>query len=206
VEEFFRLFHTIDPVWVYTLVLSVALLENIFPPAPSDIMIVAAGSLVGMGQLDFSLTLVCATAGSTSGFMIMYKIGEWFGDHILERGKIRFIPIEAVHKVEKWFSQYGYWIIVVNRFLTGTRAVVSFFAGMSELKLLPTTVLCFVSAMIWNAILIATGTYLGHNWERIGFYLTTYSHAVTAIVIILVLLLAARFVYNRRGVRQNRGA
>jgi membrane protein DedA with SNARE-associated domain len=205
VEEFFRLLHSIDPVWVYALVLSVALLENIFPPAPSDIMIVAAGSLVGMGHLDLVLTLVFATIGSTSGFMIMYKIGEWFGDHILEQGKIRFIPIESVHRVEKWFTRYGYAIIVINRFLTGTRAVVSFFAGMSELKLGLTTVLCAVSALIWNGILIASGVYLGHNWERIGFYLNTYSHAVTAVVIVLILLLTAKYIHGRRGTRRNRG-
>jgi membrane protein DedA with SNARE-associated domain len=205
VEEFFRLLNSIDPVWVYVLIMSVAFVENIFPPSPSDIMIVAAGSLVGMGQLDFLVTLLAATTGSTLGFVVMYKIGDWFGDHIVERGKIKFLPLDSVHKVEKWFTRYGYLIIVINRFLTGTRAVVSFFAGMSELKLVPTSFLCFVSALFWNAILVACGYYLGQNWDRIGFYLNTYSQGVTAVAITAVLLLVARYIYNRRGAGQKSG-
>jgi membrane protein DedA with SNARE-associated domain len=198
VQEIFDFISTVEPWQVYAIVLGLALIENLFPPSPSDIMIVAGGSLVGLGQVGFIETLLSATAGSTIGFLIMYKIGDWFGDHILEQGKIKFLPVESVHKVERWFTKYGYAIIVVNRFLTGTRAVVSFFAGMSELKLLPTTVLCFVSALIWNTILVLLGVYLGQNWERIGFYLTTYSQAVTAVVVVAILLWIARYIYFRK--------
>ena len=160
-------------------------------------MIVAAGTLVGLGHVGFIPTLLSATAGSTLGFLIMYKIGDWFGDNILEQGKIKFLPIEQVHRVERWFTKYGYMIIVINRFLTGTRAVVSFFAGMSELKLLPTTLLCFLSALLWNTILVLAGYYLGQNWDRIGLYITTYSQIVTTIIVLVVLIWAARFVYTK---------
>ncbi|HSQ73974.1 MAG TPA: DedA family protein [Bacteroidota bacterium] len=197
-QEIFEFLSTVDPLTVYGLVLGLALLENLFPPAPSDMMIIAAGTLVGLGQVGFVPILLSATAGSVIGFVIMYKIGDWFGDHILEQGKIKFLPIESVHKVERWFVKYGYAIIVVNRFLTGTRAVVSFFAGMSELRLWLTTVLCFVSALIWNAILVTMGMYLGRNWDKIGFYLSTYSQVVTAVVVVLVLLWVAKVIYSKR--------
>ncbi|MCK5572977.1 MAG: DedA family protein, partial [Bacteroidetes bacterium] len=175
----------------------IAFIENIFPPSPSDVMIVAAGSLVGAGTLGFPETLLVATAGSTLGFLAMYKIGDWFGDHILEEGKIRFIPVESVKKVEAWFKRYGYWIIVANRFLAGTRAVVSFFAGMSELNLAVTSLLCLVSALAWNAILVSGGYALGNNWEQITLYLTSYSQIVTGVVIVVLLLLIAKYLYNR---------
>lgn len=196
-QEAFQYLSSIDPLYVYALVMGLALVENLFPPSPSDVMIVAAGTLVGMGHVSFIPSLLSATAGSTLGFMIMYKIGDWFGDHILEQGKIKFLPIEQVHRVERWFQKYGYMIIVINRFLTGTRAVVSFFAGMSELKLLPTTGLCFLSALVWNAILILSGYYLGQNWDRISFFISTYSQIVTTLVVLVVIVWAARFVYKR---------
>jgi membrane protein DedA with SNARE-associated domain len=197
-QDFFQYLNGIDPLVVYALVLGFALVENLFPPSPSDLMIVAAGSLVGIGKVSFTLTLLCATAGSTIGFMMMYKIGDWFGDNILEQGKLKFIPIDAVHKVERWFARYGYAIIVINRFLTGTRAVVSFFAGMSELRLSLTTILCALSALAWNAVLITVGYYLGQNWDRIGLLLNTYSQLVTAVAIVIVVILVVRFVLNRR--------
>jgi membrane protein DedA with SNARE-associated domain len=197
-QDFFQYLNSIDPLVVYALVLGFAFVENLFPPSPSDVMIIAAGSLVGAGKVDFLTTLLSATVGSTMGFLLMYKVGDWFGDNILEKGKLKFIPIEAVHKVEKWFVRYGYAIIVVNRFLTGTRAVVSFFAGMSELRLSVTTVLCALSALAWNAVLVTLGFYLGQNWDRIALLLNTYSQLVTALAIIIVIVLVVRFVLSRR--------
>jgi membrane protein DedA with SNARE-associated domain len=122
----------------------------------------------------------------------MYMIGKWFGRHILEQRKLRFIPLDAVRKVEEWFRKYGYWVVVGNRFLTGTRAVVSFFVGMSELNPAKTVALSFLSALVWNTLLVSAGYGLGNNWERIGFYISAYSQVVTGIVIVAVIALAIR--------------
>jgi membrane protein DedA with SNARE-associated domain len=197
VEYYLQQIHALDPVLVLVLVFSFAFLENLFPPSPSDLMIVAAGSLVGIEHVGFMSTLLCATAGSVGGFLVMYKVGEWFGLRIVERGRIKYLPVDSIHTVEAWFGKYGYWVVVVNRFLTGTRAVVSFFAGMSRLRFGLTTILCAISALCWNAILVGGGYYLGKNWERIGFYLTTYSQVVTTVVVLAVLILVARYFMKR---------
>lgn len=197
-EELVKELTGLNPLWIYAVVACVAFIENFFPPFPSDVIIVFAGSLIGIGGVVFPIALLLATVGSTAGFLVMYKVGEWFGDSILETGKIKFIPVDSVKKVELWFQQYGYWVIVANRFLSGTRAVISFFAGISDLSLLKTTVLSFLSALTWNFILLFAGQKLGENWERIGIYLEAYSRTVTSIVVVVVLLLAVRFYYRRR--------
>jgi membrane protein DedA with SNARE-associated domain len=197
VESLFQQIQSLDPLLVLIFVFGFAFLENIFPPSPSDLMIVAAGSIVGMGGVGFVPTLLCATAGSVSGFLVMYRFGAWFGIKYVEGGRIKYLPVESIRKVEEWFSRYGYWVVVVNRFLTGTRAVVSFFAGMSRLRLGLTTVLCAVSALLWNAILVSGGYYLGRNWERIGVYLNTYSQIVTTIVVIVVAVIVVRYFMQR---------
>lgn len=197
-DQLLHWMQSLSPTLVCFLVFAVAYVENIFPPSPSDTLIVFGGSLVGIGQVGFVETLLCATLGSTLGFMTMYKIGDWFGDNILEQGKVKFIPVSAVKTVESWFQKYGYWLIVANRFLSGTRAVVAFFAGMSELNLLRTTVLSFLSALAWNAILVTAGYYLGKNWERIGFYLSTYSQVVTAILVVVALVWLARVLFSNK--------
>jgi len=197
VEDFIQYVLGLNPVWVLVSVFLIAFVENLFPPSPSDILIVAAGSLVGMGTLGWLETLAAATAGSTLGFLAMYYVGRWFGDHILEQGRVRFLPVSAVRRVESWFRRYGYWIIVVNRFLSGTRAVVSFFAGMSELNLAITSLLCFLSALLWNSLLVYGGYLLGNNWRTIGVYLSTYSQVATGIVLVVVLVLVVRFFATR---------
>lgn len=188
----------LNPIWIYVSVCSVAYLENLFPPFPSDVVVVAAGSLIGVGTIDFSLALVLATVGSTLGFVSMYKVGDWFGVRILETGKIKFIPLDQVHKVELWFRRHGYAVVAANRFLSGTRAVVSFFAGMSELSLINCTILSFISALAWNFILLFAGQKLGENWKNISPYFEAYGKAATAIVLTVVLFLAARYLYRRR--------
>jgi membrane protein DedA with SNARE-associated domain len=128
----------------------------------------------------------------------MYKIGDWFGIHILESGKISFIPVQSVKKAEAWFLKYGYWLIVANRFLAGTRAVVSFFAGMSELKLGTTAILSFLSALVWNAILLTVGYYMGQNWELIEFYIGAYSKIVSFVVIGVIVILTVRYLLKKK--------
>ena len=197
-EEFLLSLNSFDPLLVYALVFGFAFLENLFPPSPSDLVIVAGGTLVGIEHVGFVPMLACATAGSVGGFLVMYKAGAWFGVSIVERGKLRYLPIEAIRKVEAWFARYGYWVVVVNRFLTGTRAVVSFFAGMSGLLFGRTTLLCTISALVWNSILIWGGWTVGRNWQLIGFYLGTYSQAVTALLILVAIVLVIRYFRNRK--------
>jgi membrane protein DedA with SNARE-associated domain len=203
-EDFVHSLAGLSDVWIYAAIFFIAYLENLFPPSPSDMVIVFGGSLAGMGRIDFFGALGAATAGSALGFVTMFGIGHWFGVKILESGKLSFIPRESVDKVEGWFRKYGNWIIIVNRFLTGTRAVVSFFAGMSHMRLLQTTVLCFLSALVWNTILVSSGNYLGQNWEKIGACLTTYTQTVTAIIIIIVLVLVAKYIHGKKKGRSSK--
>lgn len=195
---------SLDPFLLYGMLCFISFVENIFPPSPSDMVVVFGGSLVGLGVIDFVPALLWTTLGSTIGFVTVYKIGDWFGIQIIEKYRPKFFPIEAIHKVEEWFRRYGYWIIVANRFLAGTRAVVAFFSGLSELNFPRTTALSTVSALVWNFALLLGGYMLGKNWERIGSYLGTYSEVVTGIVLLAVLVAAGRVLWMRSKKRKPR--
>ena len=69
---------------------------------------------------------------------------------------------------------------------------------MAQLRLLPTILLCALSAFLWNALLITGGYYLGNNWREIGGYLGTYSEAVTGLIVVLAVFFIARYVYRRK--------
>jgi len=197
-EHFVNFLASLNPIWIYCVAGAIAYIEHIFPPSPSDVILVAAGSLAGLGRVDFTVLLIVSTIGSTAGFFTMYKIGDWFGVRILEAGKLKYIPLEKVHKVEAWFKIYGYWIVVVNRFLAGTRAVIAFFTGMSELSIWRTTLLSSLSSLLWNFLLLFAGRELGKNWKEISFYLETYGKVVSIFVILLILLFVGRNYYKNR--------
>ena len=189
----------LSPAWIYVAVFAISYIENLFPPFPSDVIVVFAGSLVALGQGNAILTVVLATTGSTLGFMSMYWLGYQFGDRILEKERIPFISLDLVHKVQKWFKRYGYWVVVGNRFLAGTRAVISFCTGVSEMNITVTTLLSAGSALLWNSILIYLGYLVGDNWRVIGDYLATYSKIVSIVIAVVILLWAAvKWIRSRR--------
>lgn len=196
-NDLIQFLFTLDPYWIYTIIFLVAFIENIFPPAPSDVLVVFGGALAAMGKGHFLIAFLAGAVGGTLGFMVMYGIGKWFGRKILETGKLKFIKLDELHKFEHWFAAYGYWLIIANRFLTGTRAVVSFFAGISELDFTKTSILSFFSSMVWYIILVYAGYSLGKNWEKVGYYLKTYSIIIAILIIAIILIVLVRYLYKR---------
>ncbi|MCL4540681.1 MAG: DedA family protein [Bacteroidetes bacterium] len=186
-----------DPLYLYLSIFFFAFIENLFPPSPSDLVIAFGGSLVGVGKLDPVLTVFWATLGGTLGFAVVYFIGFFFGKEILNAGKFRFLPLDKVTKVEHWFTKYGYGLVVANRFLSGTRAVISFFAGISKLPFSITLPLCAVSALLWDSLLVFGGAMLGRNWRLLEHYLDIYGLIVVILIIAVSAFFLLRYLYKR---------
>lgn len=186
------------PLWIYLTIFFFAYIENLFPPSPSDIVVVIGGSLVGTGTINFIPLFFSATLGSLAGFLTAFIIGWQFDKKLVHSGKLKFITVEAVEKVETAFRKYGYYLIVANRFLPGTRAVISFFAGMSRLNVNKTTTLSLISSAIWNVILIVLGMSFGKNVDVIDSYLKTYSNIILAITGIVILFFVIKYFITKR--------
>ena len=180
------------PLWIYLTIFFFAYIENLFPPSPSDLIVVIGGSLVVTGTISFIPLLFSATLGSLAGFLTAFIIGWQFDKKLIHSGKIKFINIQSVDKVETAFRKWGYYLIVANRFLPGTRAVISFFAGMSRLNVNKTTILSFISSAIWNVILIYLGITFGKNVDMIDSYLRTYSTIIWIITGGIILFFVIR--------------
>src|SRR5262245_3004474 len=202
IEQMIGWLQQLPPSGVLLFMFFVAYIENIFPPSPSDVLIVFAGTLIGIGTVGFTSSLLITTLGSTTGFMTAYLLGRYF-DRVAHNKMSRFLPINAINQVEGLFQRYGYGVIIANRFLAGTRAIVSFFAGMSRMNLPITTVLCAVSAALWNTILLYLGFIFANNWRRAAGYVETYSKIAT-LVVASALILSLLIYFRRRRRLTNR--
>jgi len=180
-EQAITWLQSLPPLGVLALMFFIAYIENIFPPSPSDVILVFAGTLIGIGVVGFAPALVMATLGSTLGFMTAYVLGRYFEQHFVSGRYHRYLPVNAIHQVERLFNRFGYGVIVANRFLSGTRAIVSFFAGMSKMNLPVTTLLSAVSAAAWNSILLYLGVIFADNWRVAAQYLGLYSKIATVV-------------------------
>ena len=118
----------------------------------------------------------------------MYIIGLTFGRKFIESEKrAKIFGVENIEKTKVWFSNWGYWVIFGNRFLSGTRSVISLFSGMVGLTWLKVLVLSLLSALIWNGMLMYAGYMLGVNWENITSIVSQYNKIVIAITIIVLI-------------------
>lgn len=198
-EAFTEYIFSLEPFLIYLFMIFIAWIENIFPPVPSDLLIVFTGSLVTSNKISLIPSILFTTLGSSLGFLTMYMIGNKFGAVIVNNQYYKFISAEALNKIESWFIKHGLSIIILNRFLSGTRAFISFAAGFMHLHL-PTTILfATISSLLWNSILIYFGYSLGSQWQIIGMYLSTYGQFVTGILLfVLVIYWAWKIFYKNK--------
>ncbi len=197
-EDILARIGTFSPLWIYITLFFFAFIENVFPPSPSDVVTVVGGSLIGTGSINFLFALAFSTLGSILGFILMFYIGSTIDKKIIHSSKIKFIPLESLDKVETWFRKYGYFVVVANRFMPGTRAVISFFAGISNLDPKKTVILCFISALLWNAVMLYLGFIFGDNVHAVDEYLTTYSNIVIAGTVVVILFFIVRIFFRKR--------
>lgn len=173
------------PVWgllVATFV--VVYIENLVPPWPGDVLLVFMGTLVGMDVLGMWPALLASTAGSFAGFASAYGLGRKYGEAIAQSPWVPFITPPLIVKVERWFDKYHGLIIASNRFLAGTRAVISFTAGIVKMPFPRTMIYATLSSFAWNYMLLTVGTHLGSRWRDIYGYIATYGWIITGIIVV----------------------
>jgi membrane protein DedA with SNARE-associated domain len=161
-------------------------------------VVVVGGTLIATGAIHFIPTLILTSLGTVIGFMVLFYIGSTVDKKVIHSGKFKFIPVDAIDKVEIWFKKYGYGIILANRFMPGTRAVISFFAGLSHLDVKRTIILSTISAFIWNALILYLGYIFGDNVELVDQYLTTYRNIVIGVTLGVVLFFIIRFYFRKK--------
>ncbi len=193
-EEFLRsIFSQVDPTLAYGILLVSAFVENIFPPIPGDTVTVLGAYLITTEQLGFWGVYASTTIGSVIGFYTMFMIGRKFGPAFFDsRIGSRFFSSKHVDRVERWFDKYGVWVVAANRFLSGTRSVVSLFAGFFKMDGYTVLGLSLLSAAVWNGLLIYGGYQLGVNWKAITSILSQYNKIVIVLTLVLILFFIVR--------------
>ncbi len=194
----------VDPLLAYLILFVSAYIENTFPPVPGDTVTVIGAYLITTGKLSFTGVWFSTTLGSVLGFFTMYLIGSKLGKEFISNEKrAKIFGFDRIEKIEVWFAKYGYGVILANRFLSGTRSVISLFAGIFKLKSLWVLILATLSALIWNGILMYAGYVLGVNWESITGIISQYNQIV---IILTVLLISGFIIYKfviKRRVKKN---
>jgi membrane protein DedA with SNARE-associated domain len=146
-------------------------LESIFPPIPSEIVLLLAGFNVDTGRFPLGLAILAATIGSVVGAWALYGVGAWIRDDRMERFLARvgrwigFTP-EDVATGFRWFDRHGAKVVFFGRLIPVVRSVVSIPAGAERMPFWRFTLLTTAGSLLWNAVWIGLGNLLGDRWHQ----------------------------------------
>ncbi|MFA3782657.1 DedA family protein [Melioribacteraceae bacterium 4301-Me] len=196
-EQILSYINNLNPFLIVIVLFFFSFIENIFPPSPSDIVIVIGATIVANSIFLFIPILLITSLGSSLGFIVMYYVGSKFGEKVIRKGKLKFVKKEALYKADLWFSKYGYKLIIINRFLPGTRSVVSFFCGIHNLVPVKTFIYAAISSFLWYSLLIYLGVQLERNVQLIDKYLEAYSNIILSLTILLFVFIFIKFLLRK---------
>ena len=169
------------------------LVETVFPPIPSELVLPFAGFLIGQGELHPITTLVAATAGSVTGALAIYAASRAGGRPLVERfGRHVKLTTKDLDRADRWFDDHGSVAVFVARMIPGVRSLVSVPAGTTNMPIVRFTLLTAAGSMIWNAGMLGAGYLLGDNWDRIETFVGPISLVVGGSIVAVVVVFIVR--------------
>ena len=198
-----------DPFSVYLFLFLIAFFENVVPPIPGDVPVAFIGYLIYKSGITFAGALFWSSAGSTAGFMLVYLLSKYLGmklyaeggtsvEHWLSKSAHKFFPPSDMELLRRKFAAHGYLAVLVNRFLFGSRAVISVMSGLMHLRTPLVFLAAATSATAWNVLLLYGGFLLGSNWQHIGGYVALYSIPVSILFVLLLSFSVWKFFRERK--------
>lgn len=179
-------------------------LENVFPPIPSEVILLFGGFMTTYTNLNLFFMIFVATLGSLVGAIILYYIGKILNKERLKKivsgkiGKILRLKAKDIDLADQWFDTKGNKTVFFCRFIPIVRSLISIPAGMSEMPLQKFVLYTILGSAIWNTILIIIGNRVGENWESILSIFDQYSHIVSILLIVFFIVFIIWFYTKKK--------
>ncbi|MGQ0703861.1 MAG: DedA family protein, partial [Gemmatimonadales bacterium] len=190
------------PFVIYGVIAISVVVENFFPPSPSDVFVVLAAFLVHRDSLNPVTIFLVAWGFGTTGGIVVYGLARTLGRRFFA-GRLgrRLLSPATFAAAEREYLRFGVLGMFLFRMLPAFRSVVAPFAGLVNLSparaILPITAACGV----WYGGLVILGTTLGSEWTHIR---TIFGRLNQTLGIIALLVLVGLVLWIRKRRRQAR--
>jgi membrane protein DedA with SNARE-associated domain len=165
------------------------LIENVFPPIPSEVVMPFAGMVATRGDMSFLGVIVAGTAGSVAGAVLLYWIGHTVDEAKLEQwadrhGRWLTVSGEEIRKARDGFERHGGMVVLFGRVIPAVRSLISIPAGTARMHLGVFLFYTTLGSAAWAALLAALGYLLGRNYERVETYLSPVTWAIIGAIVV----------------------
>ena len=169
------------------------MIENVFPPIPSELILTFGGFMVISSNMTIVGVIIAATLGSVVGALILYFIGKILNKERLIKivtskyGKLLRIKPKDIESADRWFDTKGNITVLFCRFVPIVRSLISIPAGMSEMPMFKLLLYTTIGSSVWNTALVCVGAFAGDKKDAILAFIDNASHIILIILIILVI-------------------
>lgn len=179
------------------------LLENIFPPIPSELILLFGGFMTTYTKLNIIGMIISSTLGSLIGALLLYKIGTIFSKEKLKilisgkLGRVLKLKNSDIDNANKWFTNEGKKTVFFGRFIPLIRSIISIPAGINKMNISKFITYTLLGSVIWNLVLIILGHIVGKNWKAILKIFKLYSRFSLLLLFILLIILITKLYKNK---------
>jgi membrane protein DedA with SNARE-associated domain len=195
----------------YPAVFAAALIENLFPPIPSEVIFPLVGFVAYSQNLGIEHAIgmsMTGALGSTVGAIIIYFISLRIGKSaILRLGMYIHVGESTIERSEAWFDKHGSVAVFIGRMAPGIREIISIPAGLSKMNLPKFIVFTFAGSSIWSIALTLIGYLLGEAWNTFSDQLSSIFNVIAILILLgIAIIFVARYYHNNRNKRTKREA
>jgi membrane protein DedA with SNARE-associated domain len=153
----------------YTLLFFWILFEQLGLPIPAAPLLIAAGVLAGIGQLNFALVFGVSVVASLLSDHFWYQIGRYRGSKVLSLlCRISLDPDSCVRKTKEIFARHGARSLLVAKFIPGMTAVAPPLAGIFHMRPLRFLLFDGLGAFFWVGVFTGVGYLFSHQIEHLA--------------------------------------
>lgn len=179
-------------------------LENVFPPIPSELIVPLAGFEAAQGSFPLWALVVVATLGSVAGSSIWYALGLWLGERrflaLVDRhGLWLTLDRAEAEAATAWFRRHGPVAVLLGRLVPTVRTLISVPAGIAGMPLVPFLLYSTAGSLLWVGLLAVAGWLLGENYKAVEAWLNPVTTLVVLLIVALYLWRLLRALRRRRG-------
>lgn len=181
------------------------LLETVFPPIPSEVVLPLAGFLAQQGRLNVLFLVPLSVIGALLGAVFFYVLGRRLGEEraIRVMSRLPLVEREDFERAAAWFHRHGRGAVFFGRLVPGVRSLISLPAGAACMPVLPFLLYTAAGTLLWNGLLIGLGMLLGTQYQLVDQYSTYLNIALYAAVAIGVGSLVVRRIRRSRQESKN---
>jgi membrane protein DedA with SNARE-associated domain len=159
------------------------ILESVFPPIPSELVIPLAGFAAARGDLNIIGVIVATTLGGLVGCIPWYLLGRMYGIRRLKRlsekyGRVVTLNSDDVEHAQAWFNRHGHLAVFFGRLMPTVRSLISVPAGIARMPFAPFMFYSFLGTSIWTMLLLFLGYVLESQYEKISVYVDYVSNGI----------------------------